>query len=151
MSVRPPAYEKHATLPASLEAAEALFQEVRSTLTSLLQPAESFAVELLLREALTNAVLHGSGADPLKHVHCALRYRPGRFFIAVRDEGRGFDWRATWLRSPAPFDCSGRGIEIFRQFANRLRFSDSGQQIFLYKKLPQGGPDDQYDDSFRSR
>lgn len=61
---------------------------------ALLSRANGFAPELLLREVLTNAVVHGCHTDPRKQVCCSLRVKGGRVLIAVEDTGDGFDWRA---------------------------------------------------------
>ena len=126
-------------LPATLEAIEGFFLDFRarasSARCSATCKAEWFAVELLLRETLTNAVVHGCQADPAKRVQCIVRCRPGWLTIAVRDNGRGFNWHKVWRESSAPTDCSGRGIEILRHYATRVRFSASGNQTVLVKQL----------------
>jgi serine/threonine-protein kinase RsbW len=49
-------------------------------------------VEIALREALTNAVLHGNKHDVQEKVHISCCIHPGReLSIVVRDEGSGFD------------------------------------------------------------
>jgi serine/threonine-protein kinase RsbW len=49
-------------------------------------------VEIALREALANAVLHGNKRDIHKKVHVSCRIRPGKdLSIVIRDEGNGFD------------------------------------------------------------
>src|SRR5467141_4583713 len=49
-------------------------------------------VELALREALSNAILHGNRLDARKlvHVRCCSEGAKG-VFIVVRDQGHGFD------------------------------------------------------------
>jgi anti-sigma regulatory factor (Ser/Thr protein kinase) len=49
-------------------------------------------VELALREALSNAMLHGNRLDARKlvHVRCCCESSKG-VFIVVRDQGTGFD------------------------------------------------------------
>ena len=49
-------------------------------------------VELALREALSNALLHGNRLDARKlvHVRCRCEYNNG-VSIIVRDHGQGFD------------------------------------------------------------
>ena len=49
-------------------------------------------VELALREAITNAVLHGNRMDARKlvHVRCCCENTQG-VFIVVRDQGHGFE------------------------------------------------------------
>jgi len=53
---------------------------------------EEELVELALREALSNAILHGNRLDARKlvHVRCRCEGRNG-VFIVVRDQGHGFD------------------------------------------------------------
>jgi serine/threonine-protein kinase RsbW len=49
-------------------------------------------IEMALREALTNAVVHGSHEDPNKRIdvlcHCNI---DGEVLLTVRDQGQGFD------------------------------------------------------------
>jgi serine/threonine-protein kinase RsbW len=92
-------------------------------------------VELLLREALTNAVVHGCNTDPRKIVGCALRLKGRRLLIIVENAGNGFDWRDASRNSANPTDCSGRGIEILRRYADHVRFSDRGNMVAIVKRL----------------
>ena len=48
-------------------------------------------VEIALREALANAIIHGNLENPQKHVHVRCRCKRDDVSIAVEDEGRGFD------------------------------------------------------------
>jgi anti-sigma regulatory factor (Ser/Thr protein kinase) len=48
-------------------------------------------VEIALREALANAIIHGNHENPGKHVYVRCRCEPSEISIAVKDEGRGFD------------------------------------------------------------
>src|SRR5258708_15817536 len=48
-------------------------------------------VEVSLREALANAVVHGNHEDPDKHVYVVCPCTPEReVSIVIRDEGKGF-------------------------------------------------------------
>ena len=127
------ACEMRTTLPASLDALDRFFAEFRQRAQCILSQADCFAAELLAREALTNAVVHGCHADPRKHVLCVLRLRGRRMTIAVHDEGEGFDWRAAWNRHGGIFASSGRGIEILRKFAIRVRYNDKGNAVTIVK------------------
>jgi serine/threonine-protein kinase RsbW len=46
-------------------------------------------VEIALREALANAIIHGNHEDRRKHVHVTCRCEPGEVSIAVKDEEKG--------------------------------------------------------------
>ena len=48
-------------------------------------------VEVALREALANAIIHGNHEDRRKYVHVTCRCDPEEVSIAVKDEGKGFD------------------------------------------------------------
>ncbi len=127
--------EMHTSLPATLEAMEEFFVEFRRRSRGLLDEGSCFAAELLVREALANAVIHGCHADPSKQVRCFLRLKDRRLLIAIDNDGDGFDWRAA-LRTSASFsDCSGRGIEILRRYANRVRYSTHGNLVTIIKRF----------------
>ena len=48
-------------------------------------------VEIALREALANAIIHGNHENPRKHVYVRCRCKPDEVSIAVKDEGRVFE------------------------------------------------------------
>jgi hypothetical protein len=53
---------------------------------------EEQLVEFALREALSNAMLHGNRLETGKLIHVHCRCEPRReFFVVVSDQGRGFD------------------------------------------------------------
>ncbi len=130
--------EMRITLPATLDAIEEFFMEFHRRGEALLERRNCFDAELLVREALTNAVMHGCGADPGKLVRCALRLRKSRLFIAVSDDGIGFDWRTARNTPAEDLDSSGRGIEILYRYANRVRFSDRGNAVTMIKRFDGG-------------
>ena len=127
--------EWRAALPATLQAAEEFFAEFRRRSRALMDKANCFAAELLVREALTNAVVHGSHADPAKRVRCSLRWKGGCLLIAVEDEGEGFDWRAAWNHEAEFPDGSGRGVEILRKYADRVRYNRRGNAVTMIKRI----------------
>src|ERR1700756_3091734 len=47
-------------------------------------------VEIALREALANAIIHGNHENPRKHVYVRFRCKPDEVSFAVKDEGGGF-------------------------------------------------------------
>ncbi|MGA2114795.1 MAG: ATP-binding protein [Bryobacteraceae bacterium] len=127
--------EIRTALPASLQAIEEFFVEFRRHQSARPHAGSWFAAELLVREALTNAVLHGCHADPRRLVRCVLRLKGSRLLIAVEDDGDGFDWRAAWSHPAALTDCSGRGIGILRKYANHVRYNDRGNVVMIVKRL----------------
>ena len=127
--------EMRVALPGRLEAVEEFFAEFRRKSQALRDRVDGFAAELLVREALTNAVVHGCHGDARKQVRCCLRLKNHRLLIAVEDDGDGFDWRSA-ARHPAAFaDCSGRGMEILRKYANHVRYNQRGNGVAMVKRL----------------
>lgn len=133
--MKAPRIELRVDLPATLEAIESFclqFQRWRGTACADL---DAFSSELLLREALTNSVVHGGAEDQRGRISCVLRVKRGRLIIAIRDGGQGFDWRAAWDRRAGPWDTHGRGIEIFRRYASAVRFNPSGNSVTLIQRF----------------
>ena len=63
-------------------------------------------VEIALREALANAIIHGNHENPRKHVYVRCRCKPDEVSIAVKDEGRGFDIK----KIPDPTAAENTGV-----------------------------------------
>jgi anti-sigma regulatory factor (Ser/Thr protein kinase) len=122
------------SLPATLEAVEEFFVKFRRCGRASLTPQQCFTAELLAREALNNAVVHGCRADPNKQIHCSVRLKGGRLLIVVHDEGEGFDWRAAWGNRSEVSVPSGRGIELMRTYATRVRFNERGNAVTIVKR-----------------
>ena len=127
-------------LPATLAAVEQFCVDFRLWRSRACAMLDSFSAELLLREALTNSVLHGCAGEPGQLISCLLRVKPGRLVIAIQDAGQGFDWRSKWNRRSDVLDTSGRGIEIIRQYANLVRFNPKGNSLTMVKRFREKGP-----------
>lgn len=121
--------------PSTLDAIEALCDDFRLWHACARASPNLFSAELLLREALTNSVLHGSSGDPHKRIVCAARAKPGRLVIAVRDQGQGFDWRKVLHRLPEVSETNGRGVAILRCYASLVRFNRKGNSVTLVKRF----------------
>lgn len=130
--------ELRAELPGTLEAVDTFCQQFKSWYAGTGEASGRFGVELLLREALTNSVKYGAGAGA--PVTCVLRGGRRRLLIAVKDEGQGFDWRAVLNRAPVEISSTGgRGLEIYRRYADRVRFNKQGNGVVLVKRFRTAG------------
>lgn len=91
--------------------------------------AHLFAVELVARELLNNAILHGNRQSADNRVDFCLTI--GRRWICLRvtDEGKGYDWRRIRRELPGPDATSGRGINIARLYAQRVTFGADGRRV----------------------
>lgn len=98
---------------------------------------EEDKVDVALREALTNAVVHGSGLNPRKRitVHCFCSETRGMMLL-VRDRGRGFD--PTQIPDPTAGDniykAHGRGIFLIRVMMDQVRYRRGGRDVVMRKR-----------------
>ena len=125
-------------LQARLEAVDSFCGELRESLLSKLPQDERFGIELLLREALTNAVVHGARQDPGRNVWCEIRQVAGGIEMRVADPGDGFDWRACLETTPEPFAECGRGLRILHRYASEFRFNEKGNCLHFRRLFRQG-------------
>ena len=101
-------------------------------------PGAEFDVELAIREALGNAVLHGNHENPDKKVHIRCRCESANeVSIVVSDEGKGFDYLKIFgngLTSDHA-DTHGHGIQLMRAFMDEVRFEQGGSEVHMRKRL----------------
>jgi serine/threonine-protein kinase RsbW len=99
---------------------------------------EEHAVELALREALSNAVLHGNRLDAHKlvHVRCRCKVHKGISLI-VSDQGQGFD--ADAIPDLGVVDNlevdHGRGIQLMKATMDEVSFQQGGTEVLMCKRL----------------
>jgi len=97
---------------------------------------QEFAVEMALREALANAIIHGNRQDPHKKVRicCACQADRG-ILIVVKDQGEGFD--PAKIPSPVMGENihseHGRGIFLINLLMDEVRFARGGAEIYMRK------------------
>ena len=96
-------------------------------------------VEIALREALANAIIHGNHENSGKHVHVRCRCEPTEISIAVKDEGSGFD--VDRISDPtAPENtrsAHGRGIYLMKALMDEVRFEEGGVVVHMRKSTGQ--------------
>ncbi len=96
-------------------------------------------VEIALREALANAIIHGNREDPRKHVHVTCRCEPDEVSITVKDEGQGFEINKV-ADPTAPENIGfvhGRGIYLMKAFMDEVRFEEGGVVVHMRKRAGQ--------------
>jgi serine/threonine-protein kinase RsbW len=98
-------------------------------------------VEIALREALANAVLHGNRQDIQKKVHISCWVHPGReLYVVVKDQGSGFD--PSGVPDPTALEKiyseNGRGILLMNALMDDVRFEHGGTEVHLYKRFKSG-------------
>ena len=99
---------------------------------------EEAAVELALREALSNAVVHGNRLDAHKLVHVRCRCKVGKgISLTVSDQGEGFD-PGTVPDSVTVENLEaehGRGIQLMKLLMDEVSFQRGGTEVHLCKRL----------------
>ena len=96
-------------------------------------------VEIALREALANAIIHGNHENPQKYVHIRCCCKRDEVSVAVKDEGRGFDIN-TVADPTAPENMGsihGRGILLMKAFMDEVRFEEGGVVVRMRKSASQ--------------
>lgn len=127
-------------LPSRIEAvADAAVAAADVVSRSGLGEEAAFGIDLAVREAVTNAVLHGNEQDETKTVEVTFTTSSAALIVTVRDQGEGFDPK----RVPDPTDpqnilkSSGRGIFLMRTFMDEVtwtRHPEGGTAVRMVKK-----------------
>lgn len=127
-------------LPSRIEAIEdATVAADEFIARSGIEPDALFGIDMAVREAVTNAVLHGNQQDEAKIVSIQFKRTATGLEITVRDEGQGFNPECV----PDPTEqqnllkTSGRGILFMRTFMDEVEWSrhpDGGTIVRMLKK-----------------
>jgi len=125
------------TLPADVSAISPVVGWVLRLIGDLdLAEGKEFEIEMALREALANAVLHGCKEDPSKKIECSVTGdREQGILIVVRDPGCGFDPQSI----PSPTDDAnlesdhGRGILLINKLMDEVKHEQNGTVIRMRK------------------
>ena len=110
-------------------------------------------LDIVLHEAIANAILHGNlaiGPTPglaerfaridarlaepdraARPVEVTLCPRPGGVAVTVADAGEGFDLAASLGRTAAPEAQSGRGLALIQAVAQSLSAEEDGRRLCI--------------------
>lgn len=97
-----------------------------------------YQIDLALREALANAIVHGCENDPTKQVECCVACTEASdIVIVVRDPGAGFN--PTAVPNPLATEnlgsSHGRGIYLINQLMDEVSFDRNGAEIRMRKAV----------------
>ena len=128
---------------ADLAAVDRVCAELADWLTQRQLAAQRFALEILAREALNNAVLHGGSQAPDRQVRCEVEISAEAVRLHITDDGPGFDWQAALQRGlAAAEEDHGRGLALYRLYADTIEFNACGNSVVLVRRLgPRPGRD----------
>lgn len=96
---------------------------------------QAFALRNGLHEAVVNAVRHGNGQDPGKHVRIAYGFVGNDVWIEVEDQGSGFD--STMVADPRADKNrerpGGRGLHLMQHFMSSVEYNDRGNCVRMLR------------------
>lgn len=114
---------------------DAFCREAKEALMAAGLSSEVFPVELLLRESLNNAMIHGNRGDEKKSIRAEFRIGRKWLVLRVADEGAGFGYRKNRREPPDPEATGGRGLVIYGLYADRVSFNIQGNQVSLWRAM----------------
>jgi len=97
-----------------------------------------FRLQVVLSEALSNAIVRGNREDHGKWVHVRAELGPDAIRLVVTDEGPGFDPRAVPepIRPEQLDEANGRGLYLIRKLVDAVQFNEQGNSICMILRRP---------------
>ncbi len=97
----------------------------------------AYHLNLVLTEAMTNAICHANACDPNKEVRVTISVANDLLKIKVFDEGSGFDIKKLSEFKGKALDEGGRGVPIIYKLMDQVEYLkyDSGHVLEMTKKL----------------
>ena len=126
------------TLPSDVDIISPFVDQLMRFITRFRGADENnFEIELALREALVNAIVHGNHNDLRKRVYVNCRCTTeGQVSITVEDEGNGFGHEI--VPDPTSPDnrlrTHGRGIYLIRTLMDEVDFERVGSVVHMLKR-----------------
>ena len=97
-----------------------------------------FRLQVVLSEALSNAIVRGNQEERGKWVHVQAELGPDAIRLMVTDEGKGFNPLAI----PEPIhpeqldEANGRGLYLIRKLVDAVQFNEQGNPICMILRRP---------------
>jgi serine/threonine-protein kinase RsbW len=97
-----------------------------------------FRLQVVLSEALSNAVMRGNCEDCGKWVDVRAELLPDIIRLFVTDEGPGFDPSAVPepIRPEQLDEAGGRGLYLIRKLVDAVQFNEQGNSICMILRRP---------------
>jgi serine/threonine-protein kinase RsbW len=131
--------EVDASIPSEVTAISPLVDRLMRLIErSHCSTGEEHDVELALREALSNAVVHGNRLNARKLVHVRCRCNAGKgISLIVSDQGKGFDAQDVPDSQALEYLEAehGRGIQLMKLLMDEVSFQRGGTEVHLCKRL----------------
>ena len=96
----------------------------------------AYNVNLVLTEALANAICHANHFDPDKDVKISISASDRDLIIKVYDQGQGFDIHAHAKQKAKDSDECGRGIQLIVKLMDEVDYVKQGKgNVLTMKKI----------------
>lgn len=97
----------------------------------------AYHINLVLTEAMANAIHHANEGDPDKEVHIVITLLNHILNIKVFDQGQGFDINALGPPDFKGLEEQGRGIHIIRSLMDEVSYRrlNGGHVLEMVKTL----------------
>lgn len=97
----------------------------------------AYQLNLVLTEAMTNAICHANACDPSKELKITLEVADHLLKICVFDQGAGFDIESLAKIEPCAHDEGGRGVPIIFKLMDRVEYKKTltGHVLEMSKRL----------------
>jgi serine/threonine-protein kinase RsbW len=97
----------------------------------------AYHINLVLTEAMANAIKHANKNDPNKDVHISINLTDDQLSIKVYDQGQGFDISNTNMETPDPELDHGRGVFLIRSLMDSVTYRrcKNGNVLEMHKSL----------------
>jgi serine/threonine-protein kinase RsbW len=97
-----------------------------------------FRLQVVLSEALSNAIVRGNREDREKWVDVRAELREDAIRLEVTDEGPGFDPSTVPepIRPEQLDEANGRGLYLIRRLVDAVEFNERGNSICMILRRP---------------
>ena len=126
------------TLPSDVAIVSPFVDQLMAFISKFRPADESnYEIELALREALVNAIVHGNQNNASKRIYVSCRCSSdGHVSITIEDEGNGFEHNS--VADPTSADnllrTNGRGIYLIRTLMDEVDFTQGGSVVHMRKR-----------------
>ena len=128
------------TLPSRVAAIDEAATAVAGLVTrSGISEEDAFGIDMAVREAIANAVIHGNKLDETKLVEINVKSSLDSLEVSVHDQGQGFN--PETISDPTKEEnilkSSGRGIFFMRNFFDEVDWSispEGGTTVRMIKR-----------------
>ena len=84
----------------------------------------AFHLNLVLTEAVTNAICHANQEDPTKKLRVVIAISESRLTMKVFDEGNGFDIESFIHSEVKETDERGRGVQLIFRLMDLVQYRE---------------------------